>query len=203
MLQARTVIIVLLLVVPVAAQRPVPGGQETDPNDPINQEKTNKADMKNREWFMANSRRLARKASGPEKSAVPEIKEDFERIQVIAKEMMESVFVANLVDYQQIQKTSGEIRKRAIRLKTNLAYPEPLNRNDAKKNGPGTEDLRVSLRNLDQSIVSFVTSPIFQLQQQVVNSQLAMKATGDLMDIIEVSETIRKSVERLKRETRH
>ena len=195
------VILVLLLTVPLAAQRPVPGTPSNDPRDPENQQSTNKGDMRNRELLMGHSRTLARKAgSGPEASALPQIKEDFERIQLIEREMMKSVFLDNLLDYQQILKTTAEIKKRATRLKSNLAYPEPLDRNKARKSGLGNSDgdIKESLTSLDQAITSFVMNPIFQFQQ-VVETRLATKAIGDLIDIIELSELTKRHAERLER----
>ncbi|MDQ2976146.1 MAG: hypothetical protein M3R69_12145 [Acidobacteriota bacterium] len=162
--------------------------------------------MRNREWLMGNSRKLAQKpGSGPARSVVPQIKEDFERIQFVDREMMKAVFAANLIDYQQILKTSAEIRKRAARLKTNLAYPEPLNRDNSRtsRTGHEDEDIKVSLTNLDQAIMSFVMNPIFQLRQQVVESRLAIKATSDLMDIVELSDTLKRHAQRLEREAKH
>lgn len=205
-IDAGAVLVVLLFTVPLAAQRPAPGPPSNDPRDPENQQSTNKTDMKNREWLMGHSRTLSRKAgSGPEGSALPQIKEDFEQIQLIEREMVTSVFANNVLDYQQIWKTSAEIKRRAARLKTNLAYPEPLDRSKARKSRPDNygEDIKVSLTNLDQSIRSLVLNPIFQLQQQVVETRLAMKATSDLMDIIEISELTRKRAERLEREAKH
>jgi len=202
--ESRPILIMFLFALPLAAQRPEP--PSNDPRDPENQASTNKADMRNREWLMRDGRMLARKAgSGPEGSALPQIKDDFERIQLIDREMIKAVFVDNLVDYQQILKISAEIRKRAMRLKTNLSYPEPLNRPDAQKSRPSNEDedIKVSLTNLDQSIMSFVTNPIFQLRQQIVESRLAMKATSDLVEVIELTETVKKHAERLGREAKH
>jgi hypothetical protein len=191
-----------MFAVPLAAQRPAPGTPSNDPRDPENQQTTNKGDMRNREWLMGHSRTLARKGgSGPEASALPQIKEDFERIQLIEREMMKSVFVDNLVDYQQILKTTAEIRKRATRLKANLAYPEPPDRNKAHQSTPGNsdEDIKVSLTNLDRAMMSFVMNPIFQFQQQVVETKLATKAIGDLIDIIELSELTKRHAESLER----
>jgi hypothetical protein len=196
------VLLVLLSTVPIAAQRPVSGTPTNDPRDPENQPSTNKGDMRNRELLMGHSRTLARKGgSGPEASALPQIKEDFERIQLIEKEMMKSVFLDNLLDYQQIVKTTAEIKKRATRLKANLAYPEPLDRNKALKSRLGNSDgdIKVSLTSLDQAIMSFVMNPIFQFQR-VVETGLATKAIGDLIDIIELSELTKRRAERLGRE---
>jgi hypothetical protein len=206
-LGSRPILLMLLFIVPVTAQQAgVQGTPSNDPRDPENQPSTNKIDMRNREWFMGNSRKLAQKrGSGPEGSALPQIKEDFERIQLIEREMMTLVFVAKLVDYRQILKTSAEIRKRATRLKTNLAYPEPPNRDNSRTSRAGheDEDIKVSLTNLDQAIMSFVMNPIFQLRQQVVESRLAIKATSDLMDIVELSDTLKKHAQRLEGEAKH
>jgi hypothetical protein len=196
----------LLFAAPLVAQRPgLPGTPSNDPRDPENQPSTNKTDMRNREWLMGNSRKLARKPrTGPEESVLPQIKEDFERIQLIDREMMKAVFVANLIDYQQILKTTNEIRKRAARLKTNLAYPEPPTRDTSRtRAGHEDEDIKVSLTNLDQAITSFVMNPIFQLQQEVVESRLAIKATSDLMDIAELSDRLKNHAQRLERKVKH
>ena len=205
--ESGAILVILLFAAPLMAQKPAPPGTPSnDPLDPENQASTNKADMRNREWLMRDSRKLARKAgSGPEGSALPQIKDDFERIQLVDREMMKSVFVANLIDYQLILKTTAEIRKRAARLKTNLAYPAPLNRDNSRTSRAGHEDkdIKVSLTNLDQAIMSFVMNPIFQLRQQVVESRLAIKATSDLMDIVELSDTLKKHAQRLEREAKH
>src|SRR5258705_6645571 len=100
-LKFRPLLLILLFTVPLAAQRPEP--PSNDPRDPENQPNTNKADMRNREWLMGNSRKLAQKrGAGPENSALGEIKEDFERMQLVERELMRSVFDFNVVDYQQI-----------------------------------------------------------------------------------------------------
>ena len=91
-LEVRLTLVILMFAVPLAAQRPVPGTPSNDPRDPENQQTTNKGDMRNREWLMGHSRTLARKGAwGPEASALPKIKEDFERIQLIERDMMKSV----------------------------------------------------------------------------------------------------------------
>ncbi|HVS80714.1 MAG TPA: hypothetical protein VHE60_03180 [Pyrinomonadaceae bacterium] len=184
-----------------AQQPPAPGSPASDPNDPVNQERTNKADMRTREWLMGNSRKPIRKpGSGPEESALPQIKEDFERIQFIDREMMKSVFADNVVDNKQILKALSEIRKRASRLRTNLAYPEP-NDSQVVSQAPIQKeiDIKLSLARLDQTIMSFVTNPIFQLKQQVVEAELAKKASGDLRDVVEQSDQIRKEIENLNK----
>ncbi|SRR5712692_611444 len=194
----------VLAATPLLAQQPPPRPPSTpanDPNDPVNQERTNKTDMGNREWLMGNNRKPVRKPGfGPEESAAPQIREDFERIQFINREMMKAVFADNVVDNKQILKTISEIKKRASRLRTNLAYPEPTD-SQVVKQAPIQKDtdIKLSLARLDQTIMSFVTNPIFQLKQQVVEAELAKKASGDLRDVVEQSDQIRKRIENLNK----
>lgn len=178
------------VVLPQRSGRPA---ESTDPNDPANQERTNKTDLRNREWLLENTRKPVRKPGlGPSQSAAPQIQADFERIQFINRDMMKSVLVDTVVDHKQIRKTVGEIRKRATRLKENLAYPEAENPHDANAPAPGYSDIRQLLVEMDNSLMSFVTNPIFQLNQQVVKADLARKASADLRSVIEYSNKITK-----------
>lgn len=168
----------------------------TDPNDPSNQERTNRTDLRNREWLLENTRKPVRKPGlGPSPSAAPQIQTDFERIQFINRDMMKSVLVDHIVDHKQIRKTVGEIRKRATRLRENLAYPEPEDPHDANTPTLGNSDIRELLVEMDNSLMSFVTNPIFQLNQQVVKADLARKASADLRSVIEYSNKITKLLE--------
>jgi hypothetical protein len=197
---AGAILIVLVFAVPLVAQRPAGprGTPSSDPNDPANQEKANKADMRNREWLMGNSRKpIRRPAWGPEAAAVPQITEDFEKIQLVDKELMTAVFANNVLNHKQIVKSTADIEKRAARLISNLAYPESP---EGEKTPTGTQentDIRLMLSKLDSAIMSFVTNPIFQTDRQVVNAELAMKVSKDLRTVVKLSESIRRQAEAL------
>ena len=199
-IDAGAILILLLFVVPLVAQRPSgpPGTPANDPNDPVNQERANKADMRDREWLLGNSRKPIRRAAwGPEAAAIPQIKDDFERIQLVNKELMTVVFANNVLDPRQIGKATADIGKRAARLISNLAYPEPA---EGEKTTTGTQernDIRLALSKLDGAIMSFVTNPIFQTDRQVVNAELAMRVSKDLMTVVKLSESIRRQAEAL------
>jgi len=123
------------------------------------------------------------------------------RIQVIKNEMMRAISINNALDYRRILETAAEIKKRANRLKTNLALPEPedneKNQSIQKENASDSEQVKASLLRLDNSIQSFVTNPLFQ--KPVIDIQLAAKASCNLESIIELSTSIKKSAERLKK----
>jgi len=200
--QARTILVVLLLAVPLVAQRPdgPPGSPASDPNDPVNQDRANKADMRTREWIMENSRKPIRRAGfGPAPAAVPQIKEDFERIQLVNKELMTAVFANNVLDHKQIMKATADIEKRAARLINNLAYPEPPDTPKPNVATQGKPDMRLNLSRLDSAIMSFVNNPIFQTDRQVVNTELAMKVSKDLKTVVKLSQSIRRETEALAR----
>jgi hypothetical protein len=199
-IEARTILFVLLFAVPLAAQRPggPPGTPSNDPNDPINQEKTNKADMRNREWLMGNSRKPIRRAAwGPELAALPQINEDFQRIQLVDKDLMTAVFANNILDHKQIVKATADIEKRAGRLKGNLAYPEPGETPKTSLKTPNKTDIRLELSKLDSAIMSFVNNPIFKADRKVINAELAMKVSEDLTTVMKLSNSIRREAEAL------
>ena len=154
--------------------------------------------MRNREWLMGNSRKPIRRAAwGPEAAALPQVTEDFEKIQLVDKELMTAVFANNVLNHKQIVKSTADIEKRAARLITNLAYPEST---EADKTPTGTQektDIRLALSKLDDAVMSFVSNPIFQTDRKVVNAELAMKVSKDLRTVVKLSDSIRRQAEAL------
>lgn len=83
--------------------------------------------------------------------------------------------------------SSAEIKKRAVRLKTNLALPEP-EADPAKPSGKTMpeEPMRKSLGTLCKFILAFVTNPIFE-PGALFDVNHATQAARDLDVIIEIS----------------
>ncbi len=133
------------------------------------------------------------------KIVLEQIKKDFLRIQVIKNEMMYAISINNAFDYKRISDTAEEIKKLANRLKINLALSksEENEKNRSSQNAPDSAQLKASLLSLDSSIQSFVTNPLFQ--KPVIDIHLATKASRDLESIIEISGSIRKRAERLRK----
>jgi hypothetical protein len=105
------------------------------------------------------------------------------------------------LDYKRVSTAGAEVRKRAARLKENLAFPEPEEDPKAGKKppppAPGDAQVRASLSALDNLIVSFVANPLFQSGVLKVDAQLAVKASRDLNQIIELCADLKKSAEKL------
>jgi hypothetical protein len=129
-----------------------------------------------------------------------QIREDFMRIQVINDELVKSSARADALDPKLVAKSAAEIKKRAERLKYNLALPETEEDVKPAKSEVGAEIglLKSSLSTLDKLITGFVTNSVFA-SADVVDAQSAIKARRDIEEIIELSGGIKKSGERLSK----
>jgi hypothetical protein len=125
-----------------------------------------------------------------------QIKEDFEQIQQINNETMRTISNSETLDYKLISSTFGEINKRAKRLKTNLSIPEAEEKPVIKTAASNGDQLKESLLELDDLIMSFVTNPLFQ-NPSVIDVELSARAGRDLEGIIYMSQNVKKTAEKL------
>ena len=126
----------------------------------------------------------------------PEIKEDFERIQLINSDLLRVAASDAGLDYERISEGAAEITKRATRLKSNL-FPSGSKERE-KEVGPRSgprENLKFLLTGLDQAIFDFVHNPLFQ-NTKVVNPEDSSRAERDLQKIINLSVRTRKKAVR-------
>jgi hypothetical protein len=137
-------------------------------------------------------------------AVMEQTKQDFKRIQLIRNDVVDNLVAKKPLDYKLIAKQAGEIGERANRLKTFLmptanagAKTDEAKKNDEK---PAVEydpeALKGALVRLCNTIFSFTGNPMFQ-DPGTVDVQKASKAGGDLMNIIELSENIKRNAERL------
>lgn len=129
-----------------------------------------------------------------------QIREDFLRIQVVDRKLMQATAVGNTFDLDLVASSAGEIRKCSSRLKTNLALPRP-EALPAERLGIAvaatSEQLRTSLSELSNLIDEFVSNPMFE-QSKLVDARLSDKARLDIEAIIELSSQIKRTSEKLK-----
>lgn len=159
-------------------------------------------DRREREF---NLRMAEREGRGPVERRetrldLAQIKEDFMRIQIINDELVKTTARAGALDPKFVAKSAAEIKKRAERLKHNLALPETENDVNPFKVEAKAELglLKSSLSALDKLITGFVTNSVFA-SADVVDAQLAIKARRDLEEIIELSSGIKKTGEKLSK----
>jgi hypothetical protein len=126
-----------------------------------------------------------------------EINEDFALLQAVNNEIKLKTSASIVLDFKYVSDAAAEIKKRSSRLKTNLVFPESA-RTDKREKTPPSEGLKAQLVKLDRLIRSFVTNPVFT-DAGVVNVELAAKARGDLDEIVELSETVKKKAANLNK----
>ena len=131
-------------------------------------------------------------------AVIAQVKQDFERIQVARNQIVRAAASSNELDYKFVSEVAGEIKKRANRLEDNLALPDPERDEKSRNNRVELNGLqmREALLTLCHRIESFVKSPLFETPG-VLDVQHSTKATNDLATILELSDSLRKSAERL------
>ena len=178
---------------PALAQGPPPGGPDRNMKGETDgvRERSNEIE------------RVKRDAAKPDKKAgkspedkFPEIKEDFERIQIVNGEVLQA---GGAPDYGRLSEAAEELRRRAARLKSNLFAPEPEKKPKAQAVEEKTQtDLKSLLSALDGALASFVNSPLFQ-NTKVVNPADSEKAKRDLDEVIKLSSRVVKEADKMKK----
>lgn len=169
------------------AQRPISDASGASPKDKSFEDKfrSDEFERVRREADRLEERRTAR---------FPQIKQDFERIQQISSELLQSSSSNAQLAYLRISEGAEDIRRRAARLKSNL-FPS-ASKDRTKQGKPRREepqDLKSLVIALDKSITRFVHNPIFE-NIKVVDPQDSTGAERELEEIIKLSaSTIKKA----------
>ena len=130
-------------------------------------------------------------SEGDRDLALAQIKEDFWRIQLANDDLNNALAGPVITNTRVIAQLASEIRKRAKRLRENLALPSPPKPSPSE---PDTRagDLSANVRALSRLIDSFVGNPMLS-QKHVIDAVLATQAAQDLAGIITLSSDIRKN----------
>ncbi len=202
----RLFLAAILIVTPaflssVVAQTPGPPAGGSDRNL-----KDSASDLKGRSNEIERIGRDAKKPDSrndkkPETPPVPnfaEIKEDFERIQIINNDLFQAGASSVKPDYERLSESAAEVHKRATRLSSNL-FPAKSTK-EPTANEPVTEDqeLKPLMVLLDNSVGSFIQNPMFQ-NTKVVNPEDSPNAQKDLDAVIKISARIRNEADRIKK----
>jgi hypothetical protein len=147
---------------------------------------------------------LAEKRGVPRKKdpklALEELQEDFTGLQLLNKDLVLTTVKSIELDLKFITRSAGEINRRAARLMSNLALPEPANGGSRTPLPPITDEkqTRAAITSLGSLIYFFTKNPIFK-EVKVIEPQSAAKARGDLERIAELSLHLKKSAEQLRK----
>ena len=140
------------------------------------------------------------RTSEEEKLALTQIAEDYQRIQLINNQMMSGAMSRPFPNFKDIAEATAEIKRRANRMRDNLRLPAPEKSDSVKATIPlqvnDAAQMKAALLDLDRSIMSFITNPIFK-NTSVVELEEATKASRDLVTIIKSSELVSKEARKL------
>ena len=134
-------------------------------------------------------------------AAIKQVKEDFKHIQILRNQMVRDLLANKPFDYKHISDETGEISNRAVRLKTFLISPvhseKSVEKNQKKDTELKDEEMKEALIQLCNIIAGFIDNPILKNLGEKIDVEQSTRAGSDLQTIIELSNHIKKSAERL------
>ena len=198
MLLLRVVVLIALSGVLAHGQGPTTPQSRTARPDPVQREFQRQVEMQMIEQALAEKPSRQAKRYAP--LVLEQIRTDFLRIQVVERKLTHAASIPDPLDLQFVARSAAEIRKRSLRLRRNLALPEPeaalVDRSKLAVEA-SLEPLRSSLAVLSKLIDEFVSNPMFE-ESRLTDAQLSAKARRDIEAIIGLSGEIKLSSEKLK-----
>ena len=127
-----------------------------------------------------------------------QIFEDFERVQIVNREMLQASSNLDNKAYKQISSLADEMNKRAKRLRINLGIPD-VEHEKKEPESPSEMDaaqLKTSVQTLNSTVKSFVNSPIFK-DPRVTTVGHLQNLRKDIANVIDLSHTVKKAANKL------
>ena len=124
-----------------------------------------------------------------------QVRQDFEKLQAGYNQIVLAMASKEGFDYDSISGVVAEIKKCSTRLKDNLSLPRLK---DDKGHEAVTGQTEEQLMTLRKHIYSFLTNPLFE-SPEVLDVEQAGKASRNLDGIIDLSKSIGKSIDKLKK----
>ncbi len=132
------------------------------------------------------------------KAKFPQIKEDFESVQLLQAAIIKAYTTGKTIDYGMIETSAEGINKKAKRLDANLFASKIEKKSDnSKAKETKIKSVKVLIVELDNSIGSFVSSKIFG-NINVVDPVVALKTRTDLVKIMDLSDQLSKEAGKMK-----
>lgn len=163
-------------------------------------------DLAAREWQLRNIGKVRRVDVDVAPPQIPlgKVKEDYEGIQEANNDILNMLAAGKEIDYKVLGDAANDIRKRANRLRSYMTTLELVPDKERKRSSNEIElaEMKPALLSLDASIVRLIRSPVFKEFGKVVDVESSAKALNDLDIIIDLSERIKRSVDRSMKSAR-
>ena len=190
-----------LATVPVAAQQsttpgpPAPGNR--DPMGEARERQQREAQLRSSE-MVVGAKPLDKRAA---EAAAERMREDFRNIQLLRNQVVRHLQSNQPLDYKFILDKTGEINKRAARLKTHLVreVADSEKKEPEKPSEIADDQVTDALVRMCRRIDSFTENPVFKLPD-VVDVEQSAKAGRDLLEVIRLSAGLNRLAERFKTE---
>jgi len=195
--------ILKILIFLVVVGNEVYAQQSTSPPDNTNGPFTDAMERRSRETALRSLKRTQPERAS-DNSLSPEllrqINEDFKHIQIIRFGILDDIRDKKPFEYRRILDDTAEIKRRAGRLRDSLGLPDTkkLGKQSVKEIHFDKEQLQEALSNLCLEINRFIENPTFK-SPGVYDIDKAIEASEVLEGLINLSNSIRKSVEKLSK----
>jgi len=193
-----------LLIAPATtfAQKVVPGGGGGSTSERRDTRAGREADLENRAQqldLLSHPEKIKTLTVEDQKFIASQIFEDFERVQIINRDMVKATTNLDNDSYKQISSLADEMNKRAKRLKTNLNIPdlEEDKKESESKSEMDAAQLKASVQSLNSSVKSFVNSPVFTNPRATTVGHL-QNIRRDISNVIALSRTVKKTAAKLQ-----
>jgi len=189
--------ITLATVSAAAQQGPAPGPPAPGNRDPMaeaRERQQREAQLRSAE-MVVGAKPLDRRAA---EAAAERMRDDFRNIQLLRNQVVRHLQSNQPLDYKFIVDKTGEINKRAARLKSHLVREVPGGeKKEPEKPAEIADDqLTDALVRMCRRIDSFTENPVFK-QPDVVDVEQSAKAGRDLLEVIRLSAGLNRLAERL------
>lgn len=129
----------------------------------------------------------------------PQIKEDFESIQISEAAIIKAYTTGKTIDYALIATSADAINKNAKRLDANLFATSKTEKIGGKipEKGEKPKSFRDVIIELDSAIGDFVSSKIFG-NIRLIEPEVAIKTRTDLQRVMQLSEELSNQAKKMK-----
>jgi hypothetical protein len=160
--------------------------------------------IRQRSIEMERARRDLKKGSEPDAVTVnseidqkfPEIKEDFEGMQMSQAAIIKAYSTGEKIDYALIEASAEQITKNAKRLDSNL-FSEKGKIKSKDKKKEEEKSIRDLIVALDKAIGAVATSKMFK-NLRVVEPEVAKNTQGELMKVVMYSDLLSDAAKKMK-----
>jgi hypothetical protein len=195
---ARLIGIAILLsaAAPSFAQRPASGPPPIDKTS--NRARERQQDTAQREWQLRNfgNPSATKEDRRRLEALMAQTEEDFNRMLELHNEIARALAANKPLDYRFVSEATGEIRKRATSIQSNLVLTLPSEEmKPIQLPAESTEpEIKDALVKLCKQIRSFVTNPVIE-QPNTINAEKLATAKHDLETVIQLSAHLKREAE--------